>query len=500
MMPAKPYRRRCPSTVSLLLIFTAAFIGFRLLCDPYDGSISLRRSPFPSSSAPAAILDDDPTTSPIASSLADDADLGSLIPGSYVVVLKPTSSLDSHFANLSSLLSKLPEGTEVQEDLAIETFVIRAGEKQGQTAATAATGFVAYAAELPEVVYDAVEMLDDVELIEPDRWFGMPERWQQRGRQRPGMVQSREIVLGPSKRENSGKSENGHYNYDIDETVLNSESSSSSSSSSPPVYILSTGFHLSSSAAYSRHFYWSPTVRNYPLPPRVRLGYNAAISSSDLDPLRVGTGLASILGSPHLGCSPASSNNVTAVKIFDDSGRASISGFLSGITWAVTDAIKNGNVDTAVIVLGVGKVRRSRAVEMAIDAVWGMGALVVRPGDETWGAVGMETGMRVGVMESTEMEGDRWRMVRGHNRWRTKGGSVVDVVAPGTAAVVGSTGEEEVVDGREVAAAWAAGIALRIRSEDPKLGPDEVKKRIIGKAWRRRGRFRGVVWGGEGRG
>src|SRR5690606_19054612 len=72
--------------------------------------------------------------------------------------------------------------------------------------------------------------------------------------------------------------------------------------------------------------------------------------------------------------------------------------------------------------------------------------------------------------------------------------------APGTAAVVGSSGEEEVVDGREVAAAWAAGIALRIRSEDPKLGPDEVKKRIIGKAWRRRGRYRGVMWGGEGRG
>ncbi|TGZ77569.1 hypothetical protein EX30DRAFT_351693 [Ascodesmis nigricans] len=489
-----------------------------------------------------------PTTAPLASSLLDDADLSTLIPGCYIVVLHPhLGGLERHFARLQHRLEEV-RGT-VPADMGVEVFEIPGsqtrgegheggqekgkgdwkdkGDREGKGDGTWG-GFIAYTAELPRIVYSALETLPDVAFIEPDRTIPLPPRRRLRGRVRAEMVKSREVVFGadfsPSSSSSSSSASSSF-----------SASSASKPPPSPPVYLLSTGFSLPPStltSLYPHHF--PPSSSSSSSSSRVRLGYNAALRSTDTDTHRIGTAITSILGSSHLGCTITS--NITAIKIFDDAGLGSVSGLLSALAWVVRDMANAGNTDRGVVALGVGgsdvdggreTVRGSRAVEWALEAVGELGAVVVRPAG---GGIGVGSDftdftrrqrrrtrrrdIRVGIYPpdtSSPTPGPpashkrQWWFQRiflptGNDRvWNLD----ADLLAPDTAVALNTNGAEHVVDGVEVSVAWVAGVVARVREEIGGMGVEEARERVIGRAWRGRpggeggeGR-RGVVWGGK---
>jgi oryzin len=208
---------------------------------------------------------------------------------------------------------------------------------------------------------------------------------------------------------------------------------------------------------------------------RATWGYNA-VNSGNTDADFHGTFVAAVVGGKTYGV--AKRTNLIAVKVFDIAGGYA-SQTLDGFQWAANDIVAKGRTGTAVINMSFGG-GASAAMDRAVAAAYAKRVMSVSAaGNDNIDANDIsparaQEGICVGSISSNNARSS-------FSNW----GSVVDIWAPGdTMESAWGSGDADRVNasGTSAASPFVAGLISYIRGLEGAMGPDDVRKKIVGYA------------------
>ncbi|TGZ81525.1 subtilisin-like protein [Ascodesmis nigricans] len=356
------------------------------------------------------------------------------IPNSYVVVFKPHVSkeaCDKHCEWASQCCSQRISalGGSHQYDGIKDTFKIKT--VQG------------YTCNVDAETKKQIEESDEVEFVEPDM-----------------KVYASEIVTAEtpswglgricSKEKQTGEGRYTKYMYD------------DSAGEGVRVYVVDTGI----------------LAEHEDFGGRATFAYNAIAGSSDTDKNGHGTHCAGTVGGTKYGV--AKKATILGVKVLGDDGSGSNSTVLAGMQWALEDASTHDAVKTSVISMSLGG-GKSVALNRAVKAIVDEGLTIcVAAGNESRDAkfsspASEESCLTVG---STDIN-DKLSTFSNY-------GSLVDVLAPGTAITStwidedenGSTSNTNTISGTSMATPHVAGLCAYLIAKEKLSGSDQVMGRI----------------------
>jgi oryzin len=209
---------------------------------------------------------------------------------------------------------------------------------------------------------------------------------------------------------------------------------------------------------------------------RASWGANFVTGSANTDENGHGTHCAGTAAGSTYGVAKKAA--LTAVKVLDANGAGAISGVISGIQWAVNDAVAKGKTKQSVISLSLGA-GYSAALNAAVAGAVSKGVVtVVAAGNggvdaSTYSPASEASAITVGATDSND------------NRPSFSNfGSYIDVFAPGVSiksAWIGSPANSNtaVLSGTSMATPHVAGLAAYIIAKDGINGPGNVVNRIV---------------------
>ncbi|KAI5778306.1 peptidase S8/S53 domain-containing protein, partial [Geopyxis carbonaria] len=361
------------------------------------------------------------TAGPHSASLAATADeLDGIIPNNFIVVLNAGVELDPHFNAILEAVSAVTNNPD--EELSIEAYQMGGG-------------FTGYAATLTAEALAVVSAHPDVNFVEPDRAITLPRN--------AARMHPREMLLHSSPSWGLGAISHLHGHSD-------SYTYSASAGRDTTAYIVSTGV----------------TDTHEDFGGRVNLGYNAAMSSSNADPLGYGTALAGLVCGTANGV--AKQAHAIGIKVLDDAGRGTTSGVISGLAWAMADAAQKNALGASALLLGYGEFT-TPALHAALSAAVAGGMATFAGSGDTGCANAAAPGAGVVLVgaASSPVTAAAWSCT----------GRDVALWAPGVGVQTG-TG---VVSGGAFAAAYAAGTALYIARKEfaGAATPEGVVARLV---------------------
>ncbi|KAH8893890.1 subtilisin-like proteinase Mp1 [Thozetella sp. PMI_491] len=195
---------------------------------------------------------------------------------------------------------------------------------------------------------------------------------------------------------------------------------------------------------------------------RGSLGYNAYPNSDFVDNLGHGTHTAGTIAGKTYGVSKKA--KVISVKVFD-TGSSSTSIVLDGFNWAVNDTVAKGTAGSSVISMSLGG-PKSDAFNAAIEAAFKSNVLsVVAAGNDDSDASSVSpasapNAVTVGAIDNTNTRA-----------WFSNYGTVLDIFAPGVDVLSSWIGpnnnETDTISGTSMATPHVAGLVLYLKSLDP---------------------------------
>ncbi|KAJ3002926.1 hypothetical protein HKX48_002038, partial [Thoreauomyces humboldtii] len=351
---------------------------------------------------------------------------GSVVPESYLVVLRKDADYTGHLNWLQNTISPAPEltvqnlddgGINVQLDAPISTY----GIKHHYDFAD----FRGYAARLPKEVAKALESDPSVEYVEEDKVVSImgsqknPPSW--------GIVRlsTRDLPLAKT--------------YDYPD----------SAGKGVDAYIIDTGIFID-----------HPEFEG-----RAKIGKSFA-SDGDKDGNGHGTHVAGTIGSKTYGV--AKNVNLIAVKVLDARGSGTTSDVIAGVEWVATNAPKSGRKSVANMSLGGGaSTTLDRAVQAAIRA--GVN-FAVAAGNSARDACLLSPGR---VAEAvTVAASDKYDKIASFS----ERGTCVDIIAPGVDITsTWNNGQTNTISGTSMATPHVAGVIALALAEGNFSSPLEVQ-------------------------
>ncbi|KAI4944085.1 hypothetical protein J4E91_008940 [Alternaria rosae] len=350
-----------------------------------------------------------------------------IIPGKYIVQLKPDTDVESiaahhnivrsiHARNLARRGDDGPSGAPVEREYGFGDFK-------------------AYAGSFDEATVEELKALPEVLAIEPDF-----------------IMRTNAVVTqanSPWGLASISSRKAGATSYVYDDTAGTGTFS----------YVIDTGVRISHNDFEGRATW----------------GFNAVRGSANVDNDGHGTHVAGTVGGAKYGV--AKKTNIIGVKVMDGAA-GSASDVFAGFDWTVNDIVSKGRQNTAVINVSLGS-SASTTWDAAITAAWKKGVLVVNSaGNEDSPAINYSPARSPEVIcvGNIEITNKRHSGGGGSNY-----GAAVDIFAAGTNIVSAShlgDSETRTLSGTSMASPHVAGLVSYLRGlEGPSTAAD-VKARV----------------------
>ncbi|KAK2736026.1 alkaline serine protease alp1 [Colletotrichum kahawae] len=364
-----------------------------------------------------------------------------LLAGKYIIQLKPGTS---------------PEAVTAHHN-AVRSLLRRRDGSAGEVEKTFQIGdFNAYSGSFDDATLATISELDEVLVVEPDTLIYLEPTSTPATSKRDLTTQTSSIwSLGDLSHLEAGATE---YVYD------------ESAGEGTTAYVCDTGIRLSHEEFEGR----------------ARFGINGVTgsteqSSSNSDTDGHGTHVAATIVGKTYGVAKKAS--VVDIKVFDgDTG--STSAILTGITWAVNDAISRGAQNTSVLNLSLSSVGGTSALDNAVLAAYQQGILsVVAAGNSNQPTTDVSPARLPQSLTVGMTQPDRGRVNIIADIYGSNYGPELDVFAPGrdiiSASHTSDTGTATKT-GTSMAAPLVSGLVCYLRGLESGLGtPDAVTNRIL---------------------
>ncbi|KAI6380651.1 hypothetical protein MCOR25_001586 [Pyricularia grisea] len=360
-----------------------------------------------------------------------------IVPGSYIVQLKPGTSATAHHRAVRSLLRK--------RDSTIQSFSI--GQDFNAYAATALSAEDAA----------ALSGRDDVLSIEPDFYISVHDfnRTDLDLEPRALTTQSPSGVWSLSDVSHTAA---GASDYVYDDTA----------GAGQTVYVVDTGIRIS----------------HQEFEGRARFGYSALTGSTSYeeDGDGHGTHVAGTVAGKTYGV--AKKAQVVAVRVFGSDGTGQASWTIAGITWAVNDILARNAASSSVINLSLSASAPSTALEALVRSAWNQGIVSVSAAGNSDSPAANLSPARIAETITVGMtRADRRRSQIIPNIYGSNWGPELDVFAPGedilSADWRSDTGARTTT-GTSMATPLVAGLISYLRALEGGLAsPSDVKARLV---------------------
>ncbi|KAF4916849.1 Alkaline protease 1 [Colletotrichum viniferum] len=364
-----------------------------------------------------------------------------LMADKYIIQLKPGTS---------------PEAVTAHHN-AVRSLLRRRDGAAGEVEKTFQIGdFNAYSGSFDDATLASISELDEVLVVEPDTLIYLEPTEAPATSKRDLTTQTSSIwSLGDLSHLEAGATE---YVYD------------ESAGEGTTAYVCDTGIRLSHEEFEGR----------------ARFGINGVTgsteqNSSNSDTDGHGTHVAATIVGKTYGVAKKAS--VVDIKVFDGN-TGSTSAILTGITWAVNDAISRGAQNTSVLNLSLSSTGGTSALDNAVLAAYQQGILsVVAAGNSNQPTTDVSPARLPQSFTVGMTQPDRGRVNIIEDIYGSNYGPELDVFAPGrdiiSAAHTSDTGTATKT-GTSMAAPLVAGLVCYLRGLESGLGtPDAVTNRIL---------------------